>query len=276
MKYIPLKKGFTLIELLVVIAIIAILAAILFPVFAQAKEAAKKTTCLSNEKQLGLGVIMYQGDYDDTFPMDQYANYTSGGGWFQVRWQEAINPYIKNGATFVGYDGYASGAGGIYHCPSTIDQEALYGVHNALFPDGGNLPWINSSSTQTVISTQIDSPADRIFLTEKGLNKGNSSWLQFIADEWGWVSTVGTPAGSMEGTHWDLDQQINHDCDFQPSTAYDPTQWNTYGECGGFPHYRHNGIANMVHVDGHTKGYARGAVHWYKNIYLPGVMPTPY
>jgi prepilin-type N-terminal cleavage/methylation domain-containing protein/prepilin-type processing-associated H-X9-DG protein len=60
-----IKRGFTLIELLVVIAIIAILAAILFPVFAQAKEAAKKTACLSNLKQIGLAAVMYAGDYDD-------------------------------------------------------------------------------------------------------------------------------------------------------------------------------------------------------------------
>jgi prepilin-type N-terminal cleavage/methylation domain-containing protein len=61
-------SAFTLIELLVVIAIIAILAAILFPVFAQAKAAAKKTVCLSNNKQLSLGAIMYANDYDDNFP----------------------------------------------------------------------------------------------------------------------------------------------------------------------------------------------------------------
>ena len=63
-----MKRAFTLIELLVVIAIIAILAAILFPVFAQAKAAAKKTAALSNQKQIGLGIIMYTSDYDDTYP----------------------------------------------------------------------------------------------------------------------------------------------------------------------------------------------------------------
>ena len=65
-----MKKAFTLIELLVVIAIIAILAAILFPVFAQAKAAAKKTACLSNMKQVGTGTYLYAGDYDDTFITD--------------------------------------------------------------------------------------------------------------------------------------------------------------------------------------------------------------
>ena len=63
-----MKKGFTLIELLVVIAIIAILAAILFPVFAQAREKARQTSCLSNLKQLGTGYILYADDYDDYPP----------------------------------------------------------------------------------------------------------------------------------------------------------------------------------------------------------------
>jgi len=71
------RRGFTLIELLVVIAIIAILAAILFPVFAQARDQARKTTCLSNMKQLGLGVMMYLQDYDELFP-------TSGASWWDA------------------------------------------------------------------------------------------------------------------------------------------------------------------------------------------------
>ena len=66
-----MKKAFTLIELLVVIAIIAILAAILFPVFAQAKNAAKKAVCVSNSKQIGLAAVMYANDYDDSIPMYQ-------------------------------------------------------------------------------------------------------------------------------------------------------------------------------------------------------------
>ncbi|MFI5385047.1 MAG: prepilin-type N-terminal cleavage/methylation domain-containing protein [Fimbriimonadales bacterium] len=92
------RSGFTLIELLVVIAIIAILAAILFPVFAQAKEAAKKTACLSNTKEQGLAFLMYAGDNDDWTVMfknavtkDANGAWVSGGEWYDL-----IQPYVKN------------------------------------------------------------------------------------------------------------------------------------------------------------------------------------
>lgn len=97
------SKGFTLIELLVVIAIIAILAAILFPVFAQAKEAAKKTQCLSNTKQLGTASYMYATDNDDTlFTM----NWNCDDG--QPPYMDKLYPYVKNQQLFgcPDYDGY--------------------------------------------------------------------------------------------------------------------------------------------------------------------------
>ncbi len=74
------RAGFTLIELLVVIAIIAILAAILFPVFAQARERARMTACLSNCKQLGFGLAMYGQDYDETYPNIRRTGYIFGSG----------------------------------------------------------------------------------------------------------------------------------------------------------------------------------------------------
>ena len=109
------RRGFTLIELLVVIAIIAILAAILFPVFARARENARKSTCQSNLKQLGLGMIQYAQDYDETFPqlggptniltpsLGTF-NYYAGTNVNWQGWATRIFPYIKNT--------------GVYRCPS--------------------------------------------------------------------------------------------------------------------------------------------------------------
>jgi prepilin-type N-terminal cleavage/methylation domain-containing protein/prepilin-type processing-associated H-X9-DG protein len=93
------KQGFTLIELLVVIAIIAILAAILFPVFAKAREKARQTSCLSNVKQLGLGLMMYAQDYDERMPL-----YNWGEGSVGIKnsctWWGGIYAYVKNGQIF--------------------------------------------------------------------------------------------------------------------------------------------------------------------------------
>jgi type II secretory pathway pseudopilin PulG len=112
-----------MIELLVVIAVIAILAAILFPVFARAKAAAKQTTCLSNLKQIGSAITLYEGDYDDIFPnaVDPSDKYASNIWNQSPEWQarikympmlhDALQPYVKNREVF--------------HCPSDVGATYL-------------------------------------------------------------------------------------------------------------------------------------------------------
>ncbi len=98
------QRAFTLIELLVVIAIIAILAAILFPVFAKAREKARQNSCLSNTKQLMIAVLQYTQDYDERIPLDAHGPYASGTNYPPdpgTYWDSLIEPYAKNRQIYV-------------------------------------------------------------------------------------------------------------------------------------------------------------------------------
>ena len=127
------RKGFTLIELLVVIAIIAILAAILFPVFAQAREKARQTSCLSNKKQYAVAILMYVQDYDEVFPMSAVLEPTCVRTLYLT-----IDPYVKNKqVALCPSDPTAlniQAATGI-PCAGTPDFTS-YTLNGALFPDG--------------------------------------------------------------------------------------------------------------------------------------------
>ena len=152
------QRGFTLIELLVVIAIIAILAAILFPVFARARENARKATCMSHIKQWGLGTSMYVQDFDSTFPMNIY----SPDMMHFVTCYDAIMPYVKNS--------------GIMVCPSDTNPmttaqlsaafgglqpvntwKASYDANYAVFEDG-NLTGL----VAPISETELPFPAETI------------------------------------------------------------------------------------------------------------------
>ncbi len=156
------RKAFTLIELLVVIAIIAILAAILFPVFAQAREKARAISCLSNMNQLGLAMQMYQQDYDETFPYWSWWNSYSGGHGpapnnISSFWSNAIFPYVKSA--------------GVYNCPDNNDQSTL--AQTGFFGwITGNL--VTAGVPQALVNSPLGVIGNQTVLEGDWDNNGNS------------------------------------------------------------------------------------------------------
>jgi prepilin-type N-terminal cleavage/methylation domain-containing protein/prepilin-type processing-associated H-X9-DG protein len=141
------RSGFTLIELLVVIAIIAILAAILFPVFAKAREKARQTSCASNEKQLGLGFIQYIQDNDELLPKQVFGNAQG--------WAGAIYPYVKST--------------GVYTCPDDPTNPVSANGVTAIpvsYSMNGALSTQSNNGNQPVSQSSFNAPASTVLLLE--------------------------------------------------------------------------------------------------------------
>ena len=252
------KKAFTLIELLVVIAIIAILAAILFPVFAQAKEAAKKTSCMSNEKQVTLGILLYQNDYDDYFPYGTMAwsffyGQSQGSAnywWGDAQWAPIISPYVKNV--------------GIFGCPDDVDggkitpnPNAWEGIMMSYAVNGLRTVWTASGTGyclgvmcedgpgvngQVVSSSGVNQPSSVILLSENW-----SSQMATAGDQINYSNFFG---GIFTGSQYYEALQLPNQC----GTANGATACSSfpYGVNGGVSTHGGN-MANFAFTDGHTK-----------------------
>jgi prepilin-type N-terminal cleavage/methylation domain-containing protein/prepilin-type processing-associated H-X9-DG protein len=226
------KKGFTLIELLVVIAIIAILAAILFPVFAKAREKARQASCQSNEKQLGLGFIQYTQDYDEKFPVGVNAD---GAGWGGQIYQ-----YVKST--------------GIYKCPddSTPSASGAYATsyaYNSNFANGG------SGSVSPITNAQLNAPASTVLAAEITGDQSNLSSTT-TNDGYNYTGTSYTYSAAGNGSILDDGNGAT------PQTS----SYVTGGATGlAYPAGHDGGVfstANGLHTNGANYLAADGHVKW--------------
>ncbi|MCA1595818.1 MAG: DUF1559 domain-containing protein [Chloroflexi bacterium] len=209
------RRGFTLIELLVVIAIIAILAAILLPVFAQAREKARSATCLSNEKQIGMGIMMYAQDYDDKLcPL--YCCYQPSVGYYGTNqfWPQLVSPYIqKANGSLKGGQASLNDMSQVFRCPDQVFDPKLlskygnvssYGFNDSLVnwwaPD-----WVPTTNLPTALA-QIQAPSNAIMIAESQPNAiGNGTYVLNWFDDWSqWMggsdeANPGTDRGTQGG-----------------------------------------------------------------------------
>ncbi|HAH86138.1 MAG TPA: hypothetical protein DCL60_02060 [Armatimonadetes bacterium] len=214
------NRGFTLIELLVVIAIIAILAAILFPVFAKAREKARQTACASNLKQIVTAWQMYAQDYDETACP---AYYYVGGNWSD---EYAWDFHIVDGVAGEGFLAPYTKSGAINKCPSfvvssdaTSNREFTGYAYNASYIGGD--PYNDGVTYPTTPASlaKIQNPSETILFAESAI----------------WSSYGGT--GKFWGNNY---LRAPKDLFF--------VSWDT-----GKVHFRHNGMANVAYADGHVK-----------------------
>ncbi len=214
-------RGFTLIELLVVIAIIAILAAILFPVFARAREKARQTSCLSNVKQLSLGLVMYAGDYDGRMPDTLMGRDTCGGDFSLTwRWYVVMEPYLKNNQVF--------------KCPSS-DITVGYGAVREVLGYAGGLGYIADEWAP------YDDPDSGYGQSMDGMEK--PAEIITIVDCVYWV---------CEREYWKRTDNAS-----SPTAALAAKYNHAYYVVDS----RHNDGANAAFADGHAKWVKRGVTN---------------
>jgi prepilin-type N-terminal cleavage/methylation domain-containing protein/prepilin-type processing-associated H-X9-DG protein len=234
----PVKRfsAFTLIELLVVIAIIAILASILFPVFGRARENARRSSCQSNLKQIGLGLLQYSQDYDEQL----LSVYYGGNGWRQsdtanYKWMDAAYPYIKSEQVF-NCPSY-TGTGGAFKYQNSPD---LYGT-----PSGQNFGSYAMNGTYDNPGAPTP-PSSRV-------SGGNINTMASIAapTTTAWVMD----SASNNGFGWILDLGASNDPAQVPIPAVtgDPAQ---VGQAIG----RHLSTINVLFADGHVKALKMDAL----------------
>ncbi|MDR3692787.1 MAG: prepilin-type N-terminal cleavage/methylation domain-containing protein [Fimbriimonas sp.] len=245
------SRGFTLIELLVVIAIIAILAAILFPVFAQAKDAAKKTVALSNVKQIAIGYGLYVSDNDDTFPNSvterTSPNYTTATDATQVEpypIRFKLFPYIKSGSAV---PTAASNDGGVWKDPDSPDWPVAttkqwwtvdYGSNSneANLPGANRQAWYQANPdfgfNETVTTTAVASPSNFILAADAARADGTPSRGGLYPQPWAFDDTAGNVnssgaivnAASLQSRLWPRhgDRKVQYNAGPGPSGAAGP------------------------------------------------------
>jgi len=257
----PARAAFTLIELLVVIAIIAILAAILFPVFAQAREKARQATCLSNLKQIGMGLYMYAQDYDETLPFSSFSAVPgqSVNSIQNPKWMDVIQPYAKSDRLFT-CPSDASSTRNFTSLTTNPNRGQGCTGGGCTSPVGGSYESNESYNGGTTFSNpmgrslaSIASPADTLFAVEGSANVNNQLY---------WSSGAANPSlplipfasfGSViaaETNSFHLDKTGN-----PAYFGYQDSNLRRFLVLG-----RHNGIANVIFCDGHAKGVTMDSV----------------